>query len=227
MEIIIIIVVVVLLLVGGIFSHQQAKKRWEELSAWAASRGLVFHPDKDRGFDDDFSEFSHLRQGSSRYAYNIIEGRYNNFTFTAFDYHYETHSTDSKGRRQTHHHYFTAAIVEAGLPLKPLFIRSEGFFDKVTEFFGFDDIDFELAEFSREFHVKSPDRRWAFDVLHQESMEFLLASPRFTLDMQHGRVMAYRAGTFSIDEYEQALDVVIGLIERLPSSVVRELKETS
>ncbi|MDA1213416.1 MAG: hypothetical protein O2955_12945 [Planctomycetota bacterium] len=221
----VIVIFIVLFLFVGYFGHRQAVKRRQELSHWAETLGLVFCADKDRSFDDRFSEFSHLQQGSNRYAYNIIEGRYNKYSFSAFDYHYETHSTDSKGRRETHHHYFSAVVVDTGFPLKPLFIRNETIFDKVGEFFGFDDIDFELAEFSREFMVKSPDRRWAFDVLHQESMEFLLASPRFTLDMQNRRVLAYRSGTLSVAELEQGLDVVTGLIDRLPDSVVRELKE--
>ena len=40
------------------------------------------------------------------------------------------------------------------------------------------EIEFESTEFSKEFHVKSPDRRWAFDVLSQATMEFLLALPQ-------------------------------------------------
>ena len=60
------------------------------------------------------------------------------------------------------------------------------------EFFGFDDIDFESDEFSREFCVKAADRRWAFDVIHQATMEFLLAAPRFTIELAGPRVMAYR-----------------------------------
>ena len=225
MEIVIIIVVVILFIVGAVLGHQQAKKRQQELSQWAATRGLAFHADRDHEFDGIYPEFSRLQQGSNRYAYNIIEGRYNKFAFNGFDYHYETHSTDSKGRRQTSHHHFSAVIVEADLPLKPLSIREEGFFDKIGEFLGFDDIDFELAEFSRAFHVKSPDRKWAFDVLHQQAMEFLLNSPRYNLDFQPGRIMACQGSTFSTADYEGALDVVTGLIELLPSSVLRELKE--
>ena len=140
------------------------------------------------------------------------------------DYHYETYSTDSKGRRTTHHHYFSAVVVETAPSLKPLFIRGESFFDKIGEFMGFDDIDFELAEFSSSFHVTAPDKRWAFDVLHQEAMEFLLNSPRFALEFHGGRVVAYRNNTFSTADFESALEVVSGLIDRLPRSVLRELQ---
>ena len=143
-----------------------------------------------------------------------------------FDYHYETHSTNSKGQRQTHHHYFSALVVDAGLPLKPLFIRPEGFFDKVTEFVGFEDIDFESAEFSQKFYVKAPDRRWAYDVLHQKTMELMLAYPRFHIEFQGTQVIAYHDNrTFSLGEFSSALKVVTGILDYLPESVVRELKE--
>jgi hypothetical protein len=110
------------------------------------------------------------------------------------------------------------------VPLKPLFIRKEGFFDKVGEFLGFYDIDFESAEFSREFCVKSPDKRWAFDVLHQRAMEFLLASPRFALDFQRDGVLATGSGCFNPQQFDDAVRVVTGLLDMLPHSVVQELQ---
>ena len=44
-------------------------------------------------------------QGSNRYASNVMQGEYKSHPVTLFDYHYETYSTDSKGNRNTHHHY--------------------------------------------------------------------------------------------------------------------------
>ena len=93
---------------------------------------------------------------------------------TAFDYHYVT--GHGKSRKV---HNFSALIIQSPLPLKPLFLRPENIFDKVTDFFGYDDIDFESAEFSRQFYVKAPEKRWAYDILHQRMMEYLLENPKF------------------------------------------------
>ena len=41
--------------------------------------------------------------------------------------------------------------------------------DQAVDFNKSQDVGFEWAEFSRAFHVKSPDKRWASDVLHQEA----------------------------------------------------------
>ena len=212
------------IIVLAVLGHQQAKKRRMALEAWAASRGFSFDPSNDHQMDDRYPEFSCLRQGDDRYAYNVMEGHSAERPVSAFDYHYETHSTDSKGHRTTHNHYFSAVIVQTGLPLKPLVIREEHFFDKVGEFLGFDDIDFESTEFSKEFFVKSPDRRWAFDVIHQETMEFLLASPRFTLEFQGSDAIAYRDRTFKPEDFEAALAVIEGVLQRLPESLLREMR---
>jgi hypothetical protein len=214
------VLVAVLIVFGWYF----AAKRRKELEDWARARGYRFQPGNDYSFDERYAEFSCLKEGSERYAYNVIDGDDAGRRFRAFDYHYETYSTDSKGHRTTNHHYFSAAVVTTDLPLRPLSIREEGFFDKVGAFLGFDDINFESAEFSAAFCVKASDRRWAYDVITQETMEFLLASPRFTLDFQGHHVLAYRGSTFAVQDFDAALEVIDGVLKRLPASVVRELK---
>jgi hypothetical protein len=123
-------------------------------------------------------------------------------------------------------HAFSAVVLSTELKLKPLVIRTETLFDRIGEFLGLDDIDFELAEFSSAFHVSAPDRRWAFDVLHQGAMEFLLQSPRFTLEFREGRVLAWREETFNVRDFDEALQVANGLVDILPASVVRELTDS-
>jgi hypothetical protein len=224
----ILIVLVVLLIVGGvIFNIVQTRRRREALAAWAMQQGLDFAAEQVRGLDDRFPAFDCLRMGDNRYAYNIARGLWHQRTVLAFDYHYETHSTDSKGQRQTHHHHFSAVIVGSDVPLKPLLIRPEGFFDKVKSVFGFEDINFESAEFSRKFFVAAPDRKWAYDVLHQRAMEFLLVSPVFSLRFDTQCVIAWRSATFEPAEFTQALTLVRGLLEQIPDFVVKEQRRSA
>ena len=209
----------------AVWNSRMKDKRRKELAGWAQVNGLKFLPEKDHSVWMRYQLFKCLQRGEDRYAYNIMVGTSGTRVMSAFDYHYETHSTNSKGQRQTHHHYLSALVVDAGLPLKPLFIRPEGLLDKMTEFVGIEDIDFESAEFSQKFFVKSPDRRWAYDVLHQKTMELMLAYPRFHIDFQGSQVMAYYDNkTFTLGELGSALKVVTGILDYLPESVVRELK---
>ena len=207
-----------------VLGYFQAEKRKKELAAWAGQNGFTFDPGKDRSLDERYADFSCLRSGSDRYAYNLLRGRRDPFPALGFDYHYETYSTDSKGHQETHHHYFSAMVIETRWPLRPLFIRPEGFFDKLTELLGFDDIDFESTEFSRSFYVKSPDKKWAYDVLHQKTMEFLLNAPRFTLEFSGNAVIAYRSSTFATADFPAALEVIEGILNRFPEYLLREMK---
>ncbi len=223
---VLVVILVAALIIGlGIHSYYQAEQRKKELSELAARLGWRFSPAKDYHWDRRLAEFACLQHGDERYAYNILTGRVNEHAVCGFDYHYETYSTDSKGNRSTHHHYFSAVVLDSGLPLKQLLIRPENFLDKIGEFFGMDDIDFESAQFSREFYVKADDRKFAFDVIHQATMEFLLESPRYTLEMAGPRIIAWR-GDAVLDpaEFEQALALILGVVQRLPNYLLREWK---
>lgn len=203
----------------AILGHIQAQKRRKELEAWAVAQGLSFTPDKVRDVDSRFPGFEALAKGENRYAHNVMAGLRGGAEFQTFDYHYETHSHDSKGRRQTHHHFFSVVILGAPVPLQPLTIRPEGFFDRIGAFFGYEDINFESAEFSRKFHVSAPDRRWAYDVLHARAIEFLLASPAYSIDMEPAHAMAWRTSRFSLEQFGEAAGLVEGLLARIPDYV--------
>jgi hypothetical protein len=184
------------------------------LSTWASGQGFTFDPGRDASFDDRHPAFGCLRRGHSRYAYNRMTGERGGRHVKAFDYRYVT----GHGKNRSTHH-FSAIIVGSPVRLRPMTIRPEGVFDRVTEFFGIDDIDFESAEFSRQFHVKSGDKRWAFDVLHQRTMEFLLSMPQFSVQFDEDSVIAWRSRRFGPDTFASALEVVGGILDRLPPYV--------
>ncbi len=215
-------VILIVVAIGGMIAYgfyAKAKRR-QALRAWAQAKGYRFEPGRER-IEGRYPGFRCLRQGSNRYAYNRVAGAWNGRPLHAFDYHYETHSTDSKGNRRTHHHTFSALVLDNDFPLKPLFLRPEGFFDKVKDFFGFDDIDFESAEFSRRFHVSAEDKRWAFDVIHARTMQFLLDQPHFSIQFDGPHAIAFRSQTFGPEEFESAAAVLDGVLSELPDYVVQ------
>ncbi len=195
-------------------------KRRKELLAWATQSGLSFSPHSNSSYDDRYPAFGCLRQGHSRSAYNIASGDWNDRPVESFDYRYVT----GHGKNRSTH-TFSAVILRSDVPLKSLHLRTEHAFDKLAEFFGVDDIDFESDEFSRAFHVKSPDKKWAFDVLHQRTMAFLLASPRFSIQFDTHHVICWRNRRFDIPTRESAIHVAEGILDRLPEYLVREQKK--
>ncbi len=195
-------------------------KRKKELAAWATQAGLSFNPAPDRSYDNRYPSFGCLRQGHSRYAYNIASGPWNERWLEAFDYRYVT----GQGKNRSVH-TFSAIIIRTNLPLKPLTIRSENAFDKLTEFFGAGDIDFESSQFSREYHVKSADKKWAYDVLHQRTIEFLLSQPKYAIQFDTQSVICWRNRRFDSPMREGAIRVVEGILDRLPEYLIQEQKK--
>jgi hypothetical protein len=189
MEVFVVILIIGAVIAGAIFSSMAAKKRREEFAVLASQLGLHFSPDDDHDLADEFSFLDKLDQGSNRYAYNIMSGEYQGHQVKVFDYHYETHSRDSKGNRQTHHHYFSFFMLMLGRDFPELTIAPEGFFSKVAQAFGYDDIDFESHEFSQRFCVRSADKKFAYDFCHTRTMEYLLANDDLLVEVE-GPVLA-------------------------------------
>ena len=202
-------------------------KRRKELIAWGQARGLSFSASKDPAFAREYPTFDCLRRGNNQYAYNMLSGQWQNRAFLGFDYHYATVTVGPKGQPRTQHHHFSAVIIKTGFPLKPLQIRSETFMDKLGEMFGFDDIDFESAEFSRKFSVKAEDRKWAFDVLHPLTMEFLLAAPQFPILFDTKSVITWRDHEFNVQEFSQAAGLITGILDRLPGYLVQQQTQST
>jgi hypothetical protein len=215
-----IVAFIAVVIVAIAFGAWAAHKRRQALGEWAARNGLTFSQQHVYDFASRYPAFSQLREGSNQYANNVIHGSYLERPFHFFDYNYETYSTDKDGKRQTHHHSFSAVIFDSGLPLKPLWLRPETFFDKMAQFVGFDDINFESAEFSRRYHVSGPDRKWAYDVLHARAIERLLTQAPTTIQLDRHAVFACRTGCFDPGEIEEVAETVRGLLDLLPNYVI-------
>ena len=168
-------IIVVICIIGAIaWGLYAGKKRRDEMTLLAEELGLSFHHERDYHLADRYSFLDKLRQGSNRYAYNILEGRYREHDITVFDYHYETHSTGSDGKSDTEHHHFSFFILTLPAYFEELTIAKESFFSKIAQAVGYDDIDFESHEFSKKFVVRSKDKKFAYDFCNARMIEYLL-----------------------------------------------------
>ena len=216
MQALIIVGVIALIVVAAIFGYLAAKKRREAMLAMAARLGLRFDPNKNRELARQYQFLDKLRAGENRYAFNVLAGTYKSHNVMAFDYHYETHSTDSKGRRETHHFYLSFFLLLMPASFPELVIGREGFFSKVAQALGYDDIDFESHEFSRKFCVRSRDKKFAYDVCNARMMEYLLANDDLTIEIE-GPALAISFGRrLSPEQIESNLNRLIQVRSLMP-----------
>ncbi len=218
------IALVVVLIVYGAAA---AKKRRAELEETAQRMGWSFRADREHDFKDRFPQFAAFRSGSDRYAYNLLSGplqlRGVNCHGIVGEYHYETESGTGDDRKTTSHYFSFLLVCLPWRDVGDLAIRREGFFDRVAGMLGWEDIDFEWAEFSRNFHVKSSNKRFAYDVIDQRMMEFLMADFPGPVWIDRDWLMVYTGGVWKPQEIGRFIAWAARFLEQWPRHVDRAL----
>ena len=211
----VIVVVLILIVISAIYGVIRARKRLEGLFELAQRLGLNFSAAEDYGLADRYGFLKQLAQGENRYARNVLSGTYRQNQVLAFDFHYETY-TQSKSGRQTHHHWFSFFILTLPAVFPDLTIRRENFLMKIAEVFGYQDIEFESAEFSKTFNVRSRDKKFAYDVCNAKMMEYLLANRDLSVEIEN-QVLALAFDTcLSVEQVEANLQRLVEIRSRLP-----------
>lgn len=204
----------------GVLIYRARQAQIRALTEWANRHGCQYRNTKDRSVDDRYPEFGCFHQGHSRYASDPIDGEWNGRQIELGKYHYTTGS----GKNQSHHS-FTYFVLRGDVPLQPLTVRPENVLDKLAGVFGFDDIDFESAEFSKRFLVKAKNRKWAYDVLHARAMEHLLNHRRSAIEFSgHDAMIHMSERTLKLENFEETIAILEQLLDMLPAYVVEQQK---
>jgi hypothetical protein len=158
---------------------------YAETKELADRLGLRFDPAQNYVLADDYAFLHHLARGENRYACNVLSGPYRQSEILAFDYHYEISEKGADNELSRTHYYSTAVMVLMPAYFPELLIAPQGLLSKTTELFGGGDINFESAEFSRAFSVRSRDKRFAYDVCNGQVIDYLLANRDLDLQIQN------------------------------------------
>jgi hypothetical protein len=171
---------------------KQEQKRRELLLQWSTNSGYTY-----AARDDSWCQRwtgAPFGQGDHRQAQNIVTGQKGEHYFATFDYSYETHSTDSKGNRTTTTHRYVVTALRLPAYLPRLQVTPEGFFSRIGNALGLDDIELESEDFNRRFRVHSNDRKFATDVLSPRTMEALLARPDTSWRIEGPDILTWQDG---------------------------------
>lgn len=175
MGILMVVLIGIAAAVSSIWGAARTRKRQQELFELATRLELDFNPGENPVLPIEYGFIDQLNRGDNRTAFNVLSGTLNGRNVAAFDYHYETHSTDGKGNRSTTHHYFSVAVMRLDAEFPKLTVAHEGILSKIAGVFGYQNIKFESAEFSKAFCVRSPDKKFAYDVCNAQMIDYLLA----------------------------------------------------
>ena len=200
-------------------------RRKQAIRQWAAANGFRLREDK-RGVKLPYALFErgHSRWGRffcDRAGRDLVPGldAAAEQAEQLFEYHYAITSGSGKSRSTKHYHYSCLEML-VGVDLGHVFVRDEHLGDKIGALVGMDDIDFEDAEFSKRFFVKSDDRRRAYELLHTRMMRYLLAHRRQVIHVDGERVFVYRRGRPTAESYAALLGFIEGMLREVPRTMV-------
>ncbi|MGL4515054.1 MAG: hypothetical protein ACRCT8_18365 [Lacipirellulaceae bacterium] len=219
-QFLLIVVAITVVIVCAAWHAQAEAKRTKGLREYALRRRYRFVADEDADLPSDLPRMADTTKGHDRYAYNTMTRELDDeraAEVRAGDFHYATTSHSGK-RSQTHHHNLSYAAVRLRHAAAPLVaIRREHFFDTIGAALGFDDIDFESAEFSDAFHVSSDDKRFAYDLLHPRTMELMLHASPQRLELR-GEWLCATDGMkrWSPEEFDNSIDWLNAFLELWP-----------
>ena len=178
---------------------------------------MSFTTGKDRSLDDRYKFLDALRNGHNRYSQNIISGNYKGYDLKIFDYHYQTGSG-----KNTHHYNFSFFIMKLEKIFPELKITKEGFFSKIYQAMGFDDIDFESHEFSRQFCVRSKNKKFAYDVCNAKMIDYLLNNTDLSIEIENNVIALAFSRNLNTEQIEYNIARLIEVISLIPEYLFKE-----
>jgi hypothetical protein len=195
--------IVALAIWGGVTAARKARERQEALFALSQKLGLSFDPN-DSSMWNRYTHFGHFDRGHSRRMYNTLLGYLDagphKISIQAGDYQYKTEQGSGKNRRTVTHRFSYLVARPPFAFRQQLNVRREGLFDKIASVMGFEDIDFESAEFSKKF---SPPP------------EFVTAG---------GELLIMTGGNWTPEVFQQNIAWMSEFISRWPRHLVDSLK---
>jgi hypothetical protein len=219
MELVPLLLVVVVIVAGSLLWWRLEAGRREALAARCLARGWTYQHRADEWVGRLRGPFPLFDRGRARTCTDVITvpdlalGR----PATLLSYRYTTGS----GKSSTTHRV-AVGLVALPVPLGELRLGSEGLMSRLASSVGFRDVEVESVEFNRRFRVAARDRVHAFDLLHPQMIEFLLAQPFDAVEVAGGYLLVHRSGHWRPEEHDAVLAVLARFCELVPDYVWRK-----
>ncbi len=210
----------ILAIVSAVHDARQTS-RVKALELKVRRLGLRFNPKQDKYTAKQFHFLDNLENrsgGSERYSLNKVSGDFRGHPVTLFDYHW---LSDDKvwwwAPSWRRHKYISFIVVDLSKPFPELTLAREGFFSRIAQAVGFDDIDFESAEFSRRYLVRSKDKKFAYDFCNAQMIDYLLDQPTIAIEVEKYALAVGFDSQYPVDEVEPHLGHLIQIRSLMPN----------
>ena len=217
---------VMALMVYGII--RSGNLRGRDLAALASELGFSFYGKPDFNVERHFPDIFIFTLGTDRHLANTIRGQArlggHDVEIIMGDYRFKTSATgDSARKRKQAISYAVARLPWSGMP--EVMLRGEHFLDRFAAVAGFEDIDFESEAFSRRFHVKSKDRRFAYGLFDPRMMTFMIDSRPPSMEIQGDLICIHGAGElWDESRFKERLQWLGRFVQHWPEHLLDDLQ---
>jgi len=203
------------------FSWKAKQKRRESLHTFALQNGLSFSAVDTGDFERRYP-FHLFSMGEGRGCENVLAGLYQGVPVQEADYWYYTTTTDSEGRTTREYSHFSVVVVSLTARMPDVRIERENVLTRLADHLGMEDIEFESEQFNRCFNIKSKDREFAFKLIDDRMMQWLLDAPhKLCCEVNGGAALLYTK-RLRADEVPGLLAAAKGFVDHVPRLVWNE-----
>lgn len=186
------IVVLILIVIGiavviAVIVHRQERNRTEELRDLAEMSGMEFRERDDSLLSGSLDGFEILRKGSNRKARNVFRMEDDGKDIVLFGFEF---NVDKAKHRQT-----VVAVRTPGRDLPRFRMTPEGFFSRIGEALGMQDIDFESnLAFSESYRLTGGDETAVRTLFRPDVLAFFGSERGWSVEGFGEWLVAYRQG---------------------------------
>jgi hypothetical protein len=157
-------------------------------------------------------------QGHSRRMDHLMVGERHGFKWSFFDYFFTTGS----GKNQSRHSY-SILLAQTPYAFPNLLLRPENLFTRIGSALGMQDLKFELEAFNRRYNVRCDERQRAYDLLHPQMIDYLMAIPVRHWQFRGVHCVIVSQRLMGRHEILRAMEDVSGFMERIPKYVQEDI----
>ena len=195
---------------GIYLSYALERRRTAGLADACLRLGLAFQPQVPKEQIPTFGTFHLFNLGRGRKGWNLMTGTVDGAAASLFDYRYTT-----GGGKSSHTWTQTVAVFPAAGALPEFLLSPEHWWDKIGEFLGHRDINFEASpEFSQHYLLKGPDEGAIRTAFGAEALGFFAQHQGWYVEVKGGALAIYRVGHRPKPEELPAFLAEVGAVRR-------------
>jgi len=208
---------VAIIALGILFYFHNRKKereRTEQFRAVAAQLAWKFSDEAPLNMIAGLEHFTLFNQGHGKQIKNFMYGEANGVKAAVFDYVFVTGS----GKHRSVHHQSVTYLEPANLRVPYFSLRPEGFFTKIIQAFGYQDIDFgQRPEFSKQYLLRGQDEPAIRQAFNDRLLSFFESYAGTCVDGGGNQLFIFRAGhRFQPQEIQPQLALALNIFALLP-----------